>query len=173
MYLGEEAFIFFKAAYDFWGARFRLILLTETPQHLITRWAQDAGIPNDIIEITQQSHQHIPQWLAKADFAFNPQKPIPSKRFGTPIKDGEYWAMGLPIVILPEISADSEITRRHNVGVIWERMEYDLAQGVCAAMDELLRDPEVPARCVQAAKKYRSMEIAQKVYDEVYQRLIT
>ena len=51
-------------------------------------------------------YNQITDYYQIADFAINPVKPVPSKRYCTSIKDGEYWGMGLPVVITKNISDD-------------------------------------------------------------------
>lgn len=167
MYLGIEVFQFLKSASDFFGEKFHAILLTETPSEVIEAMRAEVNLSSEQLTIRKVSHSEIPIFLHVADFAINPQKPIPSKRYGTPVKDGEYWAMGLPIVIAADISDDSEIVVRENVGVIWSTKKEDNVE-VLQQLSMLLQDKNTAERCANAAKKYRSFDLARKAYQEVY-----
>jgi hypothetical protein len=68
-------------------------------------------------------HQQVAGILNAADFAICPVKPIPSKRYCSPIKNREYWATGLPVVITNHISTDSELIALKNVGAVWKRLD--------------------------------------------------
>jgi hypothetical protein len=115
------------------------------------------------------AHEDVPEWLAMADFAVNPQRPVPAKRYGTPVKDGEYWAMGLPLVILPEISDDSEVVEKEKAGIILRSCTPEhMMQAVDELRHFLQRYPPPVPHIRAVAEKYRSMEIARRVYAEVY-----
>ncbi len=98
-YLKDEVFDFVKACYQFWGDKFRFLMLTEESAEIIQEQIKRIDIPSDVIIRQFVQHSEIPKYLSLGDFGINPQVPVPSKLYGSPIKDGEYWAMGLPIVI--------------------------------------------------------------------------
>ena len=105
--------------------------------------------------------------MAIADLP-SPSKAGPLKRYCTPIKDGEYWAMGLPVIITKDISDDSDIIRQEQIGyVLQELNESEYLQSV-KVIETLIGDPVIRARIVQVANKYRSFEIARNVYRHVY-----
>jgi hypothetical protein len=94
---------------------------------------------------------------------------VPSKRFGTPVKDGEYWACGLPIVIMPDISDDSQIVSDENAGVVLESLaDQHLADAIHKIKLMLEKEPQIKQRLHQTAIKYRGYHIAEHVYREIY-----
>ena len=115
-------------------------------------------------------HAEVSKYLALADFALTPVKPVPTKRYCTPIKDGEYWAMGLPVVIPSQISDDSEIIDKERIGAVLKdssKLSYNQA---IRSIDRLLQIPkdELYAKIRQVAVKYRSYDIAEVVYGKLY-----
>ena len=90
IYLNEEIFDFIKTAADYWKGNFKMYLLTDTGNDIITSFIKEKKIPTDCIENRFVNHDEIPSYLQLADFALNPVKPVPSKRYCTSIKDGEY-----------------------------------------------------------------------------------
>src|SRR5574337_549881 len=108
LYLREESFLFFKAAAQFWGERFRVLLLSSTPQEEINALCRAAGLDPEFIITRFVPHAEVPDYMGLGDFAFSAFKPVPSRKYCTPIKDGEYWAMGLPVAIPPGISRSEE-----------------------------------------------------------------
>src|SRR6185295_4367020 len=112
-----------------------------------------------IIEIRFVPHAHIPEYIGLADFALTPVKPVPTKRFCTPIKDGEYWAAGLPVVITKNISDDSEIIEKNNIGAVINEFTKDDYLKAIQKIDNLLNNQpaEVLSRkIISVAEKYRS-----------------
>ena len=169
LYLDQELFDFFALTERALGDRLRIILLTSTPHEKIDEWARKAGLSPDVLTVQMVAHEDVPEWLAMADFAVNPQRPVPAKRYGTPVKDGEYWAMGLPLVILPEISDDSEVVEKEKAGIILRSCTPEhMMQAVDELRHFLQRYPPPVPHIRAVAEKYRSMEIARRVYAEVY-----
>ena len=93
-------------------------MLTNAPRGEIDAECQRTGLPENVVISQFVFHTEVPRYLSLGDFAINPVKPVPTKKYCTSIKDGEYWAMGLPVVISPNISDDSGIIEKENIGVI-------------------------------------------------------
>ncbi len=96
----------------------RTLLLTGHTDAEIKKYCDAAGLDESIIIRKFVPHEEVPNYMGLGDFGITPVKPAPTKRHCTPIKDGEYWALGLPVVIPDHISDDSEIIRQHNAGAI-------------------------------------------------------
>jgi glycosyltransferase involved in cell wall biosynthesis len=172
IYLDREVFEFLKTAHTLWGDQLRALLLTNQPEDEICGWCNGVGLPREVVVVRFVPHRQVPGYLALADFALTPVKPVPTKRYCTPIKDGEYWAMGLPVVIPADISEDSEIIRREKIGAVLDELN---ATAYRAALDEinvLLNKPrmEVQERIRAIALKYRDFSIAENVYSSIYGR---
>jgi hypothetical protein len=175
IYLEKETFDFFKEAYKFWGDKFRILILTNHSQEQINAFAQASEVPTQIIQQRFVKHAAIADYMGLADFGITPVKPIPTKRYCTPIKDGEYWALGLPVVITKNISDDSDIIVKHHIGaVINEFSPTDYLRCV-KIIDQLLTThspDELYTKVRQVAEQYRSYAIAENVYKKVYGELI-
>jgi len=170
-YLDDEVFDLIKCCYAFWKDRFRFLMLTNEADEKIGAQIQRIRIPVNVIIKRFVAHTEIPRYLSLGDFAINPQAPVPSKRFGSPIKDGEYWAMGLPIIISPGISDDSDIIRENEIGVVVNLLENENLPGAVEKMDTLLKTNKkelLQKKIFEIAKKYRSFETARRVYGDIY-----
>ncbi|MDD5569566.1 MAG: glycosyltransferase [Bacteroidales bacterium] len=171
IYLEKEIFDFFKAASDFWKEKFCVLLLTDTDKEKIEKYISASGLNPEIIFSEYIDHKEMHKYLGLADFALNPVKPVPTKRFCTSIKDGEYWAMGLPIVITQNISDDSEIIEKYKIGSIIKDFTYDKYIEAIEEIDSLLRNTDrqtLKNKIVDIAKQYRSFEIADEIYKKIY-----
>jgi glycosyltransferase involved in cell wall biosynthesis len=106
--------------------------------------------------------------MGLGDFGLCPVLPTPSKRFCTPIKNGEYWALGLPVVITPRISDDSERIVKHRAGVVWDHTGPP--EPAVEALAALLAEPEAArrARIREVAASERSFSISEAIYRQVY-----
>ncbi|HET6767045.1 MAG TPA: glycosyltransferase, partial [Chitinophagaceae bacterium] len=173
MYLNDEVFDFVKSCYDQWGDRFRFLMLSAESDENIAKQIQRTGVPPGIVVKRFVSHKEIPDYLSLGDFGINPQAPVPSKRYGSPIKNGEYFAMGLPIVISPKISIDSDIISANNIGVVINLQKKENMADAVKQVDRLLKDNSREAlqqKIFSVAKKYRSFKIAEEIYPVIYER---
>lgn len=171
IYLGQEVFDFFRVARDHWGERFHVLLLSNHPQVELDAFIASAGLSSAMFTIRFVPHADIPDLMGLADFALTPVKPVPTKRYCTPIKDGEYWALGLPVVITPGISDDSGIIERYGIGSVVEGFNTDAYRKSVAGIDALLAEHDrssMYAKIRPVAEQYRSFSIARKAYAAIY-----
>lgn len=169
IYLTKEVFRLLKAAENKWGENFRALLLTNHNLDEITQWANEAGFPMEKVICKFVPHGEISRYMGLGDFAITPVKPIPTKRYCTPIKDGEYWALGLPVIITKDISDDSAIIAKENIGAVLESLTDPEYKKAIDKIAELLTEgDQLTNRIINVAKRYRSFDIAETVYRKVY-----
>jgi glycosyltransferase involved in cell wall biosynthesis len=169
IYLKTEVFDFIKACYDNWRDDFRFLMLTNASRDEIDTESGRAGLPGGVVISRFVFHSEIPAYLSLGDFAINPVKPVPTKRFCTSIKDGEYWAMGLPVVISPNISDDSCIIENEKIGVIVNFNQTTEMSRAVLKVEELLKSKKILRDTIlHVAKRYRSYEIANSIYQKIY-----
>jgi glycosyltransferase involved in cell wall biosynthesis len=170
IYLDEEVFDFFKVAHNHWGDKLKIYLLTDKNINEINSFIKKKDIPKKCIETFFVNHKEIQAYYQIADFAINPVKPVSSKRYCTSIKDGEYWAMGLPIVITKGISDDSDIIEKEDIGYVLKDLTNDEYVNACCKIDVLINGDKVVLnkKITGIAKRYRSYTIAEKIYKEIY-----
>lgn len=171
IYLKQETFDLFKACYDVWDGNFIALLLTDAPLEEVYPLAEAAALPLSALRVRFVDHDQVHQYLNLAHFAMNMVTPIPSKRYCTSIKDGEYWASGLPVMIPEGISDDSEIIENNEVGVVLKGFDQQNLLAGAAKMKAVLEenDPAVlQAKLRSIVQKYRSYDIARHAYLQVY-----
>ncbi len=171
IYLEKETFDFYKAAYDHWGPRFRILLLTNQSNDYILEKADKAGVPASIIRTLFVAHPDVPRFMQAGDFAICPVKPVPTKRYCTPVKDGEYWAMGLPVVITNNISDDSAIIRENGIGAVLEELNTKNYAAAVQQINQLLsQDKQILMDRIRViAERHRNYQIAGEIYKQFYQ----
>ena len=170
IYLEKETFDFYKAAYTHWGQDFRILLLTNQDQEYIKEKCASVGLPFDIFNVMFVQHQDVPRYMQAGDFAICPVKPVPTKRYCTPVKDGEYWAMGLPVVITNNISDDSDIIRDNKIGAVLEDLSDKSYKQAVTQVDGLLKQDkqELKKKIRTMAERHRNYKIAEEIYKHFY-----
>ena len=169
IYLKEEVFDFIRICYNRWKDDFRFLMLANASKEEIEQQMKRVNLPANTVISKFVYHNEVPRYLSLGDFAINPVKPVPTKRYCTSIKDGEYWAKGLPVVISPNISDDSEIIEKENTGVVVDFSDQAAVAGSVDKIERLLKSRSLLREKVrQVAVKYRSFELAKKIYQEIY-----
>jgi glycosyltransferase involved in cell wall biosynthesis len=171
-YLEDETFEFIKQCEEYWGKdKFRFLLLSNTTDEYLESKRLKYAIDKQTTIKLFVPHNEVPKYMGMADFAISPYKPVPSKRYGTPIKNGEYWALGLPIVITPGISEDSEIIKENNAGVILQGFTHEDYIKSIKEIDTIISfgsRRDIYSMIRPLAEKYRNFSIAEKVYSLIY-----
>ncbi len=171
IYLKDEVFEFYKIAYDFWKDKFRILILTNQSNIELLDLADKYLIPHEIITIKFVKHSEIADYIGLGDFAICPVKPVATKKFCTPIKNGEYWALGLPIIMPSEISDDSEIIKKTGNGFVFKELnkdEYLKSIHYIQEYFEKYNSDEIFFKNRALAEKYRKFSIAEEVYRKIY-----
>ncbi len=171
IYLDQEVFDLLRVARDRWGDRFHVLLLTSHVPEDLAANMQRAGLDPAMFTIRFVPHHEVPAYMGLGDLALTPVRPVPTKRHCTPIKDGEYWALGLPVVITADISDDSELIERYGIGAVLHRLGDEHYNMALETIDSLLQGMDraaLYARIRPIAEKYRNFDIAEKVYRSIY-----
>lgn len=170
IYFEDEVFRFIKACADYWGERFRFRLIGHYDAQYIRRKCEAAGIPEQAVHCEAMPHARIPAALRSASFGITPVKPVPTKKCCTPIKDGEYWACGLPVVITRDISIDSELIATNNCGAVLQEMSEQECRKAIEKIDGLLKGDQqaLKERCRSLAVTHRNFIIAEEIYRKIY-----
>jgi len=168
IYLDEEVFQFISCALSHWGDRFRFLLLSNiTEQDLMSR-LNKFNIARNVIIKQFVEHKNIADYIGLADFAICPVKPVPSKRYCSPIKNGEYWAMGLPVVITPNISIDSDVIEKNNIGYVLKSLTTEEYLKAVRKIDHLRNEAGLTAKIRKIAENFRNYSIAEEIYTTIY-----
>ncbi len=120
IYYDDEAFVLFKNAFNFFGKNFRLIVLTPQILSEVGHKLNSYFIEMSNVFVASVPHNQVSKYLSAADFAFATIKPTPGRIYCCPVKNGEYWANGLPILIEQGIGDDSDIIKAEGGGVIFD-----------------------------------------------------
>lgn len=169
-YLKDEVFAFLRAAFDFWGDRFHFLLLSDLDPLDLTQLADHYSLKIESITHLTVAFEEVPDYLSAADFAISAYRPAFSKRFCTPIKNGEYWAVGLPVVITKNISVDSEIIETNQTGYVLQDLTEREYKNAVQKISQLLQGSRLMLRerIRETAVQHRSYAIAERIYKSIY-----
>jgi glycosyltransferase involved in cell wall biosynthesis len=171
LYLTQEVFDFIKVAYDYWGDSFRMLLLTNESDEKLNAWRKKSNVPEGVILKKFVHHAVVANYIGLGDFGFSPYNPVPSRKYSAPIKNAEYWALGLPVVITNNIADDSTIIEQNGIGAVIKNLTpADYLEAV-QIIDKLLKGNttrQLYDRIRPFAEKYKNFSIADKIYDEIY-----
>ncbi len=171
IYLKQEVFDFFKVAHDFWGDRFRVLILSAHTSDEIDDMTFKAGLDSKIIIHKFVKHHAIPDYMGLGDFAITPVKSVETKKYCTPIKDGEYWALGLPVVITQNISDDSRIIKENQVGYVLKELNTKEYISAVKTINEILLNSskqDLFFKIRNIAIRNRNFENARNIYQNIY-----
>lgn len=165
LYFDKEAFDIFAEAKKVF-ADFLLIILTPEDRSDVSFKLKSVGFLEDEYLVLKVAHHEVPDYLSVADFAFATYKPSKSKRFLSPIKVGEYWACGLPVLLTVGIGDDSEIINQSNLGATFSEPRNNVHESL-QKIKEQLKDEDVRIRNRALAEKYRNSEILRDAYKKI------
>ncbi len=173
MYMEEELFHFFRACDALRDEKigFRFWIFTRNDHEIIWKWIHKSGMKSERFLVTSLDRYQVSSYLSATDFGFVAVRQFPSKRFCSPIKDGEYWATGLPIIIPQGISDDYLLTEENELGVVIKSMDTtDLNQAASDVKQLFLRGFHVDNRnrISAFAMENRSIESSQLIFNTIF-----
>ncbi len=164
-YLEREAFDLFRLCYQE-IRNFHLIILSPDSNDFVIRNLNLSGI-TDRFHVTKVGFGEVPKYLSASDFAFATFKPGQSKTFLSPIKIGEYWANGLPVLLTKGIGDETNIIENEPIagdlfGLNGESM-IEAIQSIRSKINN--RFP-----ITQLALKYRSFDQIKAIYNRIIEK---
>ncbi|SHJ08732.1 Glycosyltransferase involved in cell wall bisynthesis [Hymenobacter daecheongensis DSM 21074] len=153
-------------------ALFFLIVSPDPAEH-ITGLMQAAGLPADRYTVTRSPYEQVQDYIAAADFGIVAVPSLPSQRFRSPIKVGEYLCCGLPYLVCAGVSEDDLVAEKNGVGVVIQEFSPAEANRVFPQVERLLAEEKtvLRARCRAAGIAYRGMSQYLPTADEIFTQL--
>lgn len=168
IYYDDEAFRFFKSCFDLINSFF-LIILTPQSDDFIRLRLEENQIPKSKVWYGHVKHSIVSEYMSAADFAFSLHRKYKWSIAFSPIKNGEYWASGLPIVISEGIGDDSEIIKNEGGGLIVD-FEKNLSKSELMKLYAILIESNMDRgnnQSVENARKYREIRTSQLAYNKL------
>jgi hypothetical protein len=169
IYLKKEAFTLFKQAYDFFGDSFFLIILSPQSGEEILENLAAVNFPSKNVYVNTVTHDKVPEFLSAADFAFSLVRTSPSRKYCSPVKNGEYWANGLPILLPREVGDDEKIIKESKAGAI-----FDIEESTIVPSLDIIKNLMIQGRSVLSTKisllahQHRNFDIIANGYRKAF-----
>lgn len=169
-YMFDEMLEFFKTASGVIDNA-HLLILTQTDRLYARRVIEKKGLVEDAFTLDSTTYNMMPGYLSSCHAGIFFIKQVFSKISSSPVKFAEYLASGLPVIISAGIGDTERIVRDNRVGVVVRDFNFDAYRKALDEFIQLLKDPELSARCRRTAEKYLSLEKALETYYGVYKSL--
>ena len=175
LYLDEGFFKIAQCCFDIWADNFSLTILSCQDYEQIEQFANNADFDLSKALVQCVPHADIPYFLENSDFAILPLKSVPSRLCCTPVKTGEYWSHGLPILATKGISNDSEIIEKNDIGAVMNDITEDSIRSSLKRIGQLVSlrrsGCEISEKIQQIGLRERGFHIAQSSYMSIYKSL--
>ena len=150
-----------------------LRVVTRSDRQLVEGTLDASGLPRDAWSVASAPHWGMPGELSQHDAGLYFLKQGLSEHGCSPTRIGEYWACGLPVVTTPNVSDTDEIVRREGVGVVVrEHSEAGYSEAI-RSLAKLRGDPELAARCRQAAETHYALAPACERQMALYREVLS
>ena len=170
LYYEKEAFKLIGDLNQFLNNKFSIILLTPNDEEYIKSQLTSIGLEKQNINVLFVKPENVFDYLTASDFAFNFHISNNVSNYFSPIKNAEYWSMGLPIIMPTRIGDDSEIVENLQVGIV-----HDFSQKISVEQVNKLLDivNKVNYRDTICKKTivYRSIDLIHSSYSEMFLNL--
>jgi hypothetical protein len=168
LYMEQGVFQIYKLAFVFFAADFHLILLSPAVYHnWIIQQIQVNSLPADRIHFKSVSHHEVPSYLSAGDFAFATYKPGKAMAFLSPVKIGEYWANGLPVLLTEGVGDETEIINKNHVsGMLFQLpVREEKFTHIFSRLRELMSEDRILGIRPALARKARNQEKVVQAYE--------
>jgi len=167
-YMLDEMLDFFKVLLEKYPtAKFKFIT-NENPDFILSK-ATKKGLEKKYFDIAAAKRQEVPTELAKIDIGIFFIKPVFSKQASSPVKQGEFMAMGIPVITNSGIGDTDSVIQRYNSGILINDFTLsDYRKAVCEI--EKLRTAS-KINLLKGASEYFSLEYGVETYNTVYAKI--
>ncbi len=116
-YLLDEMLDFYKVFLKYYpNSRFKFIS-KELPSFILDK-AQAKGIDLSLFDIEAVERKDVPKALSNIDIGLFFIKPCFSKKSSSPVKQGEFMSMGIPVITNSGIGDTDQIIRKYKSGIL-------------------------------------------------------
>ncbi len=168
LYLSEELILFFASMFRE-DANLFFMVLTPNDHESVRNWFIKNGVPENAFTISISPLTELTQRLSACDLGVIAYADVPSRKYCSPTKAGNYLMSGLPYLVQVGTSEDDLLAKRHKVGIVIEDFHQNKAKETLLSLKSLLSENRemLASRCVQAGRDERSNTRAVEVWQKI------
>ncbi|MET4106911.1 hypothetical protein [Hymenobacter sp. UYP22] len=172
IYYDREIAVLFRVFLQHNPKLFFLIVSPDAPAH-IAGLMQAEGLPEASYTITRSPYEQVQDYISAADFGVVAVPSLPSQKFRSPIKVGEYLCCGLPYLVCAGVSEDDLVAEKYDVGVVANNFSEAEAHRVYPQVEQLLNQEKTQLRekCRAAGIAYRGLSQYLATADTIFAQL--
>ena len=169
IYYTEEVFQLFKSFLKK-SMDTRFLIVTPQDHGEIAFYFDRYDIPRTHYHITSAEHQEVRKYINSADIGLVTVAPLPSQKYRSPIKVGEYLCCGLPYLVCRGVSEDDIVAEEYDVGVVLEDFtEESLNKAYPKILSILNQDKrDLAKRCRRVGQQYRGFTNGKIISDKIF-----
>ncbi|UOQ74431.1 hypothetical protein [Hymenobacter cellulosilyticus] len=149
------------------------LIVSPDPAEHIAGLMQAASLPAASYTVTRSPYEQVQDYISAADFGIVAVPSLPSQRFRSPIKVGEYLCCGLPYLVCAGVSEDDSVAEKNGVGVVVQEFSPAEANRVYPQIARLLAAEKngLRAKCRAAGIAYRGMSQYLPTAEQIFAQL--
>lgn len=147
-------------------AHFEIVTRCDAQQ--VRRLLDPNGLLGQRLTIGARAPEQMPEAVRSHDLSVMFFTEGLSKLGSSPTRMAEVLGCGLPVVANAGVGDVATIIREWRVGVLVEGPEQSHIYAALDALDELKKDPDLPARCRMAAESIFSLDAGTEAYRSLY-----
>jgi glycosyltransferase involved in cell wall biosynthesis len=149
----------------------RMLIVNRHEHDAVRAAARRVGIDVNLIEIAGASHRDVPNHIHRMHCASALIKPCFSKISSAPTKLAEYLGCGVPCVGNTGVGDMEIILEGREVGVTMHGFDGEAMRNAARRIVAMAHEPDISARCRNAALDLSSLTVGVEAYRSIYQKL--
>lgn len=146
------------------------LILTGEPQEMVFSEATTVGLAHDLLRVLKVPRHNVPEYLTICNMGLFFCKPVYSKMASSPVKQGEFMAMGIPVISNSHIGDTTEILNTYKAGIVINEFNDD---AYFEAINMINSNSFSSTEIKKGAEDYFSSEIGILKYKEVYESVVS
>ncbi len=147
-----------------------LLLGNNQPEKILPLFAE-RNISEKAYTVLTVPPSQVPAYLAGSQVGISFRKDFYSEKAAFPTKLAEYLMSGLPVVANTASPHITHLITSQKVGIIVEAFNSESFQKAATDLLALMKDPNLPKRCQETAKKYLENRVCINAYANIYHEL--
>ena len=149
----------------------RLLVINRSEHDYIRKTLDAAGVDLSRVELRAARYDEVSAQIARMDAAIFFIKPVFSKRASCPTKLGELLACGRPVLTNQGVGDVDVYMAQGRAGASISAFNDAAYARALTELLELVKDPEIAARCLRLARDEFSLESGVHRYNAIYNSL--